>query len=177
MDAGPIEALAAAQTLISMPAADIQATLLPIACEHRADMLIAPPDILGQLKGSSVILYGFTLLSFVVARVARYMYELIVESLSARARPCVRHERAGYLQRLEITYRHAVRTAGELRIELSRRAGVDRQDHRHRPGRRHRRTHAQARGGAPAQPSAVAVTIVGGNRASKGRGLAGGGLF
>ena len=33
-----------------------------------------------------------------------------------------------------------------------------------------RRTHAQARGGAPAQPSAVAVTIVGGNRASKGRG-------
>ena len=45
MDAGPIEALAAAQTLISMPeaprafgptpAADIQADLLPIACERR----------------------------------------------------------------------------------------------------------------------------------------------
>ena len=138
-------------------------------------MLIAPPDILGQLKGSSVILYGFTLLSFVVARVARYMYELIVESLSARARPCVRHERAGYLQRLEITYRHAVRTAGELRIELSRRAGVDRQDHRHRPGHRHRRTHAQARG-APAHPSVVAATIVSGNRA-RGRGFARGGLF
>jgi hypothetical protein len=36
-----------------------------------------------------------------------------------------------------------------------------------------RRTHAQARG-APAHPSAVAATIVGGNRA-RGRGFAGGG--
>ena len=96
-------------------------------------------------------------------------------SLSARARPCVRHERAGYLQRLEATYRHAVCTAGELRIELRQRAGVDRQDHRHRPGHRHRRTHAQARG-APAHPSAVAATIVSGNRA-RGRGFARGGLF
>ena len=47
-------------------------------------------------------------------------------SRSARARPCVRAERAGYLQRLEVTYQIAVRTAGELRIELShsQRAGV-----------------------------------------------------
>ena len=67
-------------------------------------------------------------------------------SRSARARPCVRAERAGYLQRLEVTYWIAVRTAGELRIELSQRAGVNRQDHRHRPGHRHRRTHVQARG-------------------------------
>ena len=72
-------------------------------------------------------------------------------SRSARARPCVRAERAGYLQRLEVTYQIAVRTAGELRIELtaeSQSAGwrQNRQDHRHRPGHRHRRTHAQARG-------------------------------
>jgi hypothetical protein len=66
-------------------------------------------------------------------------------------------------------------TAGELRIQLRQRAGVDRQDHRHRPGHRHRRTHAQARG-APAHPSAVAATIVSGNRA-RGRGFARGGLF
>ena len=45
-------------------------------------------------------------------------------SLSARARPCIRHDRAGHLQRLEDTYLRAVRCAGEHRMKLRQRAGA-----------------------------------------------------